>query len=592
MHRDPSETQQFKVSWAKSSSTGLGDPPGMVLVFHPSVFIRYYHNISASEMVCLLKKIHYEEWTGLPKTHRRTAYSSTRCLWAGRHWPLLAWSAKQTRAGAPRRFDLARILDLDGVRLISTTVASRTGFSTKLDDQLCESTVLSLLVNHQTLGANCLTCDRKSDIEGSKATSLHDRLAATTSSLSLWTPALSFNRCAAPAQTPPPAQVFRPDRTSRSKALDNKRGQCPAFRFQEYRLRVQLKQGLLCPADSAMPVPLAVVSLDSRQGLSHWDRYPLALASAGTIAMLWEGPKRAVPTSCLIVHRPEAVSHLGVLMRLWSLPIRAWEALGPPDFSEGAAWGARTRASCGCSSSRWNPTPTESFPGVGRLCKQYSTQFGTVNRLPVHPASQFCLPNNWLTMGALDSVGTLLQAAAPYLTYLKCENSFERFARQYRCGLSPDFHIWLRPALGIIVHPSFGSRQACSTLRPFSEDHGRSAVHPARGGSASSAFLAPCGFTHPLTRNMSDSLVRVSRRRAEWGARRTVPGSAPGPKAAPVTACRISCQTSIDGEGFTGISTARDFGPPQPYLARVHTPSDGGPAYAVPHRPGRIAAPT
>ncbi|KAI3478353.1 hypothetical protein L1887_59719 [Cichorium endivia] len=37
------------------------------------------------------------------------------------------------------------------------------------------------------------------------------------------------------------------------------------------------------------------------------------------------------------------------------------------------------------------------------------------------------------------------------------------------------------------------------TLEPFSEDQGRSAVHPARGIPPIS-FLAPCGFTHPLTR--------------------------------------------------------------------------------------------
>ncbi|KAI3481703.1 hypothetical protein L1887_55744 [Cichorium endivia] len=47
--------------------------------------------------------------------------------------------------------------------------------------------------------------------------------------------------------------------------------------------------------------------------------------------------------------------------------------------------------------------------------------------------------------------------------------------------------------------PSFGSRQGMLTLEPFSEDQGRSAVHPARGIPPIS-FLAPCGFTHPLTR--------------------------------------------------------------------------------------------
>ncbi|EOA12210.1 hypothetical protein CARUB_v10012753mg [Capsella rubella] len=36
------------------------------------------------------------------------------------------------------------------------------------------------------------------------------------------------------------------------------------------------------------------------------------------------------------------------------------------------------------------------------------------------------------------------------------------------------------------------------TLEPFSEDQGRSAVHPR--GIPPISFLAPYGFTHPLTR--------------------------------------------------------------------------------------------
>ncbi|CAF2043552.1 unnamed protein product [Brassica napus] len=36
------------------------------------------------------------------------------------------------------------------------------------------------------------------------------------------------------------------------------------------------------------------------------------------------------------------------------------------------------------------------------------------------------------------------------------------------------------------------------TLEPFSEDQGRSAVHP--WGIQPISFLAPYGFTHPLTR--------------------------------------------------------------------------------------------
>jgi hypothetical protein len=36
------------------------------------------------------------------------------------------------------------------------------------------------------------------------------------------------------------------------------------------------------------------------------------------------------------------------------------------------------------------------------------------------------------------------------------------------------------------------------TLEPFSDDQGRSAVHP--NGIPPISFLAPYGFTHPLTR--------------------------------------------------------------------------------------------
>ncbi|KAI3479720.1 hypothetical protein L1887_58208 [Cichorium endivia] len=62
------------------------------------------------------------------------------------------------------------------------------------------------------------------------------------------------------------------------------------------------------------------------------------------------------------------------------------------------------------------------------------------------------------------------------------------------------------------------------TLEPFSEDQGRSAVHPARGIPPIS-FLAPCGFTHPLTRTHVRLLGPCVSRRAEWGAHRPVPGA-------------------------------------------------------------------
>ncbi|KAL4554445.1 hypothetical protein LXL04_039469 [Taraxacum kok-saghyz] len=98
--------------------------------------------------------------------------------------------------------------------------------------------------------------------------------------------------------------------------------------------------------------------------------------------------------------------------------------------------------------------------------------FGTVTRLPVHPASPVLLTKNG-PLGALDSVARLNKAAAPSYLF----KSDERFARQYRCGPPPEFPL-ASPRSGIVHHLS---------------------VHPARGIPPIS-FLVPCGFTHPLTR--------------------------------------------------------------------------------------------
>ncbi|KAI3485636.1 hypothetical protein L1887_51014 [Cichorium endivia] len=61
------------------------------------------------------------------------------------------------------------------------------------------------------------------------------------------------------------------------------------------------------------------------------------------------------------------------------------------------------------------------------------------------------------------------------------------------------------------------------TLEPFSEDQGRSAVHPARGIPPIS-FLAPCGFTHPLTRTHV-RLLGPCFKTGRMGCHRPVPGA-------------------------------------------------------------------
>ncbi|KAI3674202.1 hypothetical protein L2E82_52536 [Cichorium intybus] len=117
------------------------------------------------------------------------------------------------------------------------------------------------------------------------------------------------------------------------------------------------------------------------------------------------------------------------------------------------------------------------------------------------------------------------------------------------------------------------------TLEPFSEDQGRSAVHPARGIPPIS-FLAPCGFTHPLTlAHMSDSLVRVSRR-AEWGAHRPVPGA----RRYIAETARAANHDRRDGIS-TSLSTARALAA-APIRTGPRPESIGGPAIAVPHPTG------
>ncbi|KAI3663304.1 hypothetical protein L6452_46106 [Arctium lappa] len=90
------------------------------------------------------------------------------------------------------------------------------------------------------------------------------------------------------------------------------------------------------------------------------------------------------------------------------------------------------------------------------------------------------------------------------------------------------------------------------TLEPFSEDQGRSAVHPTRGIPPIS-FLAPCGFTHPLTRTHV-RLLGPCFKTGRMGCPQAGAGSTQVPRHA-VTA-RAANHDRRDGIS-TGISTAR-----------------------------------
>uniref|UniRef100_A0A6N2KFT6 Senescence-associated protein n=1 Tax=Salix viminalis TaxID=40686 RepID=A0A6N2KFT6_SALVM len=188
-----------------------------------------------------------------------------------------------------------------------------------------------------------------------------------------------------------------------------------------------------------------------------------------------------------------------------------------------------------------------------------SAQLGTVTRLPVHPASPVLLTKNG-PLGALDSVARLNEAAAPsylFKSFAPIPKSDERFARQYRCGPPPEFPL-ASPRSGIVHHLSGPDRHALT--RTFSEDQ--------------VSFLAPYGFTRPLTRThvrLLGPCFKTGRMGSPQADARSahVPGHA-------VTA-RAAVHDRSDGIS-TGAATAIRIGPrPEPI---------GGPAVAVPHPTG------
>uniref|UniRef100_A0A6N2K871 Senescence-associated protein n=1 Tax=Salix viminalis TaxID=40686 RepID=A0A6N2K871_SALVM len=127
-----------------------------------------------------------------------------------------------------------------------------------------------------------------------------------------------------------------------------------------------------------------------------------------------------------------------------------------------------------------------------------SAQLGTVTRLPVHPASPVLLTKNG-PLGALDSVARLNEAAAPsylFKSFAPIPKSDERFARQYRCGPPPEFPL-ASPRSGIVHHLSGPDRHALTrTLLRRSRSVGGATLE----GIPPVSFLAPYGFTRPLTR--------------------------------------------------------------------------------------------
>lgn len=123
------------------------------------------------------------------------------------------------------------------------------------------------------------------------------------------------------------------------------------------------------------------------------------------------------------------------------------------------------------------------------------------------------------------------------------------------------------------------------TLEPFSEDQGRSAVHPTRGIPPIS-FLTPFGFTHPLTRTHV-RLLGPCFKTGRIGCSQAGARSAQVPKHAE----RRALPTTIDTTASPQTYQQSGLWPPH-QSAPVHVPSRSADRLSPFHiRPGRIASP-
>uniref|UniRef100_A0A6N2KYN7 Senescence-associated protein n=1 Tax=Salix viminalis TaxID=40686 RepID=A0A6N2KYN7_SALVM len=230
-------------------------------------------------------------------------------------------------------------------------------------------------------------------------------------------------------------------------------------------------------------------------------------------------------------------------------------------------------------------------PGIGRALQRHPfsgyAQLGTVTRLPVHPASPVLLTKNG-PLGALDSVARLNEAAAPsYLfkgnfggnqlldgsisLFAPIPKSDERFARQYRCGPPPEFPL-ASPRSGIVHHLSGPDRHALTrTLLRRSRSVGGATLE----GIPPVSFLAPYGFTRPLTRTH----VRL-----------LGPCFKTGRMGSPQADAR-SAHSTIAATASPQAFQRPGLRPP-PRSASVHAPSRSADRLSPFHiRPGRIAGP-
>ncbi|KAG6382928.1 hypothetical protein SASPL_157344 [Salvia splendens] len=405
-----------------------------------------------------------------------------------------------------------------------------------------------------------------------------------------------------PQPNSPPDNVFRPDRPTEASLGSKKRGDAPLpihgiskitlkvvvfhFRLSAPTYPTPLKSfhkvglessstGSSFPADSAKPVPLAVVSLDSRQG----HRIPLVRTSSElTVRCPGKAPEGAVPS-------PSPGRHATTRSRRVSSSSSSPAADGfgtgtpvpsPQSQSFSRSYGSILPTSLayivpstrGCSP--WRPDAVMSTTGRGRhsvlrifkgrrgrtghhaTCGALPaagpylrlSRFQDPHRRPLRPGSRpgFCsdrrallLIGAWL-LPRRPGIGRALQRH-PFSGLV--DSADERFARQYRCGPPPEFPL-ASPRSGIVHHlsgpdryahsnpsqkikvgrrctPRGGSRLSAS-LR-LTGQHREHAVAEARTRRALSATIAATAFHEHINcpgfgrrRNPRWSVPRVDRR--------------------------------------------------------------------------------
>ncbi|KAI3477310.1 hypothetical protein L1887_61021 [Cichorium endivia] len=373
----------------------------------------------------------------------------------------------------------------------------------------------------------------RADIEGSKS----------NVAMNAWLPQASYPCDVPPQPNSPPDNVFRPDRPAEAGLGSKKRGiaPLPIHGIIGFPLSVPVLSWLFDARGRPPKEPFPVRPAGRHAATPLSPRKQLEQSADSRRVRDWD--PRAQPTEPILFPRygsilPTSLAYIVPSTRGCSpwRPDAVMSTTGRGRHSvlrifKGRRGRTGHRATCGAlpaagpylrlSHPHRRPLRPGSRPKV-------SAQFGTVTRLPVHPASPVLLTKNG-PLGALDSVARLNEAAAPSYLFKTVRLVFRPYTQVRRTiCTSVSLRASTRVSSGFapLRHssPSFGSRQACSHSNPSQKIKGRSAVHPARGDPANQLPCALRVYSPVDSHHMSDSLVRVSRR-AEWGAHRPVPGA-------------------------------------------------------------------